>query len=108
MMATQKATLLRLLNENGSRGVSVHQLIYVHGITRAAAIVHDLKKEGLEIVTIDEGDSKLARYVLKAAIRPPAAPCECGDQKSGHVGGEFKCMAYRVDHYCDCERYRAA
>lgn len=105
-MKGQKATVLRLLRERGSRGVSAHDLVYVHGITRGAAVIHELKKPpySFEIETFDEGDGKLATYVLKDAIRPPVPLCTCGDRKTGHIAGEFKCM--RFD--CECERYDAS
>lgn len=92
---TQKSVVVGMLREAGPKGVSVHDLIYRHGITRAAAIVHDLRTEdGMNIVTVDEGDGKLARYVLQgshlerprrpdleeALPLPPAKPIEwsCG------------------------------
>jgi len=101
----QKAFILRLLRERGSRGISVHELVYEHGITRAAAAIHELRKEsGIEIETLDEGDGKLARYILKEAIRPPVPVCVCGTNKRGHIAGEFRCM----ETGCECERFRAA
>jgi len=103
---SQKAILLRLLRDNGARGVSVHDLIYQRGITRAAAIVHELKKDNIEIETINDGDGKLARYVLKEAIKPPPALCSCGHRKAVHVAG-FRCMEDTPEGYCVCGKYDA-
>lgn len=104
-MKGQKATVLRLLRERGSRGISAHELIFSWGITRGAAVIHELKKEaGIEIETIDEGNGKLATYILKDAVRPPVPFCDCSHARTGHIVGEFRCMAFG----CPCEAYRAA
>lgn len=109
---TQKATVLRLLSENGDHGVSAYNLVYGHGITRAAAIVFDLKKDGIEIESVNDGDGKLARYVLKSAIRPPSPLCVCTHRKAAHAAG-YRCMEKAEETlssvlYCPCEKYRAA
>ena len=67
---SQKGLVLRLLREAGSAGVSNHSFTYRFGITRAAAYVFELRQEGYDIDTVDEGQTpdgreKLARYVLK-------------------------------------------
>lgn len=74
---TQRDLVLKLLTEAGQHGVSSHELIYTHGITRGAAVIFDLREDGYVIDTIDEGETddgrqKLARYVLKAG--PTGAP----------------------------------
>lgn len=56
------------------KGVSGHDLIYRHGITRAAAIVFDLRADGFDIETIDgktldDGRKELASYRLKVPMR---------------------------------------
>jgi hypothetical protein len=78
---SQRDEVLRLLVQARDHGVSAHELVYTHGITRGAAVVFDLKQEGYEIETVDEGNTpdgrqKLARYVLRAGPdgAPPAAP----------------------------------
>lgn len=99
MVKGQKATVLRLLRERGSRGINARELIFDHGITRGAAVVHELRKEaGIDIETLDEGAGKLARYILKDAVRPPVPVCRCAHRKTGHVVGRFRCMEYG----CDC------
>jgi Helix-turn-helix domain len=81
----QREVVIRLLKEAGSRGVSARTLIYEHGITRAAAIVHGLRHdEGMNIETVNEpqladGRKPLARYVLggpEKRSQPPAPPVE--------------------------------
>lgn len=78
---SQKSVLLRLLQEAGNKGVSVHELVYRRGITRAAAIVYDLKQEGYDIETLPggplpDGRTQLASYRLPHAQRtkPPTPP----------------------------------
>lgn len=81
---SQERLVLRMLRERGAAGVSNHELVYRHGITRAAAIVHDLRhNHGLEIETRDEGETqdgrqKLCRYVLVGVPEQlkPQAPAE--------------------------------
>ena len=111
---TQKQTVLQLLQARGFKGVSVYELIYEKGITRAAAIVHELRNEGIDIDTIDEGDSKLARYVLKSANVAPPPLCRCGHRKRVHVSGA-KCIDMvnpdditKTAIYCDCLAYHAS
>ncbi len=110
---TQKSTVLLLLETRGFKGVGVHELVYEKGITRAAAIVHELRNEGIEIDTIDEGDSKLARYVLKKANVPPAV-CRCGHRQRSHLAGS-RCLAFVDENVptkdlvdCDCQVFHAA
>jgi len=107
-MRGQKAFILRLLKERGARGVSVHELVYEHGITRAAAAIHELRKEtGISIETLDEGDGKLARYILTSMIPKPEPPlCSCKHPERHHVSG-FRCMADTPEGYCVCEKYDA-
>lgn len=80
---TQQERVLRLLVEAKEHGVSAHELVYTHGITRGAAVIFDLRNgtPAYEIETIDEGTTpdgrtKLARYVLKPGPQgyPPPAP----------------------------------
>lgn len=81
MTDTQKQTVLRLLREAGPAGVEVHDLVYQHGITRAAAIVWELTHLDdlggpFDIETeygrrTRDGRRRLARYVLKGV---PAQP----------------------------------
>lgn len=104
-MRGQKALVLRLLRERGSRGVNAHELVYTHGITRGAAVVHELQKEGIEIESFVE-PNKLATYVLKDAVRPAPRVCECGHLERRHVSG-FRCMDTTEDGYCRCEKFRA-
>jgi biotin operon repressor len=104
---TQKATVLRLLEARGFKGVSAHELIYQHGITRGAAVIHNLREEGFDIET-SGGEGELATYTLTRAIKPPPPPCSCGHRKSGHASG-YRCMAEAESDtgngYCQCERY---
>jgi hypothetical protein len=72
---SQRSVLLAMLREAGPKGVSVHDLIYDRGITRAAAIVFDLKQAGHDIETVDgkrlgDGRQELARYVLRERRQP--------------------------------------
>lgn len=67
---TQNRLVLSLLRERGERGVSARELVFDHGITRAAARVYDLKESGYAIETIrgrrlDDGTQEMARYVLR-------------------------------------------
>lgn len=80
---TQQDKVLRLLVEAKEHGVSAHELVYTHGITRGAAVIFDLRNgtPAYDIETIDEGTTpdgrtKLARYVLKPGPEgyPKAAP----------------------------------
>ena len=84
MSTDQHRTVLKLLADAGPAGVSAYELVYVHGITRGAAVVYDLRRDGYEIETINEGKlpdngQSLARYVLKGWRDPdhgPQAPLE--------------------------------
>lgn len=97
---SQLTVFLGLLRERGARGVSAHELIYEHGITRGASIVHVLRDHGYDIVTEDDGKTadgraKLARYVLRGApgraaptpaLLPAtdlALPCGCVRSQNG-------------------------
>lgn len=65
---TQKDVIRELLRERGQTGVSAHEATYQLGITRLAAIIHDLKKEGLNIrAKVEKGMQ--ARYVLEPPVR---------------------------------------
>lgn len=77
---SQLSVVLGLLQESGARGVSAHDLVYEHGITRGAAIINILRDHGYDIVTENDGRTadgrqKLARYVLRGAPgrKPPVA-----------------------------------
>lgn len=78
---SQKDFLRRLLRERGEAGVGAHELTYQHGITRAAAIVHTLRQEGLPIETKQETGHQ-AVYVLRAGQKvkpqPPPVPEQGG------------------------------
>lgn len=86
---TQQDKVLKLLVEAKEHGVSAHELVYTHGITRGAAVIFDLRNgdPAYDIETIDEGTTpdgrtKLARYVLKPGpegypvTRPTGHPVE--------------------------------
>jgi hypothetical protein len=82
---TQHEKVLRLLIEAGEHGVSAHELVYTHGITRGAAVIFDLRngEPAYEIDTIDEGTtpdgrSKLARYVLRPGPQGYPKPAPTG------------------------------
>lgn len=101
---SQGATLLKMLREEGKRGVSVHDLIYKRGITRAAAIVHQLRERGYDIQTVDEGAGRLARYVLVAwpngePNRPPAPPTPPPDDPVTPASA-----GKPVEFWCGCAR----
>lgn len=100
---TQKAMVLRLLEARGFKGVSAHELIYQHGITRGAAVIHQLREEGIEIET-SGGEGELATYTLTRSISAPPPLCGCTHRKGEHVAG-FRCMADTPTGYCQCERY---
>lgn len=76
---TQRARLEQLLRQAGSRGVDAHDLVYREGITRAAAIVLDLRDAGWVIDTrqdpaLGDGRQRLATYVLRQEPgKPPVA-----------------------------------
>lgn len=102
---TQKSVVLGMLREAGSKGVSVHELVYRKGITRAAAIVHDLRhNDGYDIITLDpeplpDGRTALARYVLRNARRtlPPTPPI-------GFFDDEPLRLATPITFECGCIR----
>jgi hypothetical protein len=67
---TQRRIVENLLHERGSLGVAAHGLNYHHGITRSAAIIHELRREGWDIETIDNGRGKMATYRLRSRQAP--------------------------------------
>lgn len=78
---SQRGLVERMLREMGNDGVSNHSLIYTHGITRAAAIIHELRQDGWSIETrqhtqrLQDGRVPLAHYILRAEPgRPAVAP----------------------------------
>lgn len=76
---TQRDRILKALREAGKLGVSAHRMNYEMGITRGAAIIFDLRQEGFDIETIDEGTHpdgtrKMARYVLQSDPERPKPP----------------------------------
>jgi hypothetical protein len=82
-MTSQRATVLRLLRERGEAGVGAQELIFQHGITRSAAIVHKLRTEDhLPIQTKPGGPGELAVYYLprgeKVRPTPPPTPAQTG------------------------------
>lgn len=75
MKETQVDTVKRLLRERPNQGISAHELIYQHGITRTAAIIWRLRHElGWSIDTYEK-PGKTARYVLRSEN---AAPVQLG------------------------------
>lgn len=80
---TQRALVELLLRSRGAAGVSARELIYEHGITRAASIVHRLRSDGWHITT-SERPGETAVYSLCAtgytgattarSVPPPPAP----------------------------------
>ena len=74
---SQKDKVRRLLKERGSAGVGARELIFQHGITRSAAIVHTLRtEERMPIGTKPGGPGELAVYYLEdtsqqATPKPP-------------------------------------
>lgn len=77
MSETQREVVMRLLKAYGKLGVENHELIYKRSITRAAAIIHELRDEGFDIETIDgkpvgDGRVALCTYVLHSEPRAVA------------------------------------
>lgn len=71
---TQRETVLRLLREAGTKGVSAHVFNFDWGITRSASVVHELRQDGFSIRTVDEGTlpdgrQRLCRYILEQPSR---------------------------------------
>lgn len=64
---TQRTVVERILRESGE--VRVHTLIYRFGITRAAAVIEELRKDGWDIETLG-GQGELATYRLRSAAAP--------------------------------------
>jgi hypothetical protein len=104
---SQSALVLRLLREAGPEGVDAWDLVYRHGITRGAAVIHDLRVlGGHDIETNDRGTTddrrpRLATYVLRGApgrqvppLDQPAAPlvlpCGCV-RAAGGMSWESRC-----------------
>jgi hypothetical protein len=78
---SQKDLVRRLLRERGEAGVGARELVFQHGITRSAAIVHTLRtEEHLPIETAPGGPGELAVYVLRAGqkVRPTPPPVAQG------------------------------
>lgn len=79
---SQRDVVIGLLRSRRTHGVDNHVLIYNHGITRAAAIIHELRQEGWDIETTDgpklnDGRVALCTYTLRAeagATQQPAGP----------------------------------
>lgn len=100
---SQKSVLLTMLKENGAEGVSGHDLIYRHGITRAAAIVFDLKNEGWDIETfggetLADGRKELASYRLKIPMKTLAPQMPAG------LFEDLPALATPIDFDCGCQR----
>lgn len=73
---TQRDLVRSMLQRYGS--VSVHELVYEHGITRSAAIIHTLRhEEGMLIVTRNRDSGPLAEYEL---VPPGQLPCRMCDR----------------------------
>lgn len=70
---THLETILGLLQERGSAGVSAAEVIYQHGITRVAARINDLRNDGWNIETHNK-PGKTATYVLVSPLKPSAPP----------------------------------
>ena len=67
---SQREFILRLLKDYGQ--VSAHDLVFLHGITRAGARIWELRREGYPIVTdpsrvLDDGSRSMAVYRLPRA-----------------------------------------
>lgn len=99
---SQRNIVLRLLRERGAQGVSSHELTYRFGITRGAAVVFDLRQEGFDISTKDEGTTpdgkqKMARYVLEGipAALQPKAPVEAPVELAPAVEVVWACGCVR-------------
>ncbi len=100
---SQRSVLLAMLREAGPKGVAVHDLIYDRGITRAAAIVFDLKQAGHIIDTIEggrlpDGRTQLARYVLRGQRQPVVKRPEPG------LFDDLPQPATPISFDCGCER----
>lgn len=108
---TQKEIVRDLLIHRGATGVSAREAIYDLHITRLAAIVFDLKREGYRIRT-EQKPGQTARYFLLSGARRPAAPvCECGHGYRAHMVGT-RCYAdvNEADPLakfgpCSCQKY---
>lgn len=101
---SQLGIVRRLLKEAGPKGVSAHRLLTEFGITRAAAYVYDLRQEGMNIATIDDGDladgrSKMARYVLRNS---QPAMCTVFDAADPAFNGSM--VAKEISFDCGCVR----
>ncbi len=100
---SQRNIVLRMLREAGAEGVSSHTFTYRHGITRSAAVIYDLRNEGYDITTVDEGQTpdgreKMARYVLGGIPAPlrPAAPPDPDPQLPDAVELAWECGCVRA------------
>lgn len=102
---SQMTTVLRLLREAGPAGVEAHDLVYNHGITRSAAIVHTLRKMGYGIETLDgrtlpDGRKELATYILVRDLE--GRPVRVGP--SPEQPGEIATPAVPLEWDCGCVR----
>ena len=100
---SQRSVLLAMLKEAGPKGVDVHDLIYNRGITRAAAVVFDLKQAGHVIDTVEgkrlpDGRTELARYVLRGRRQPVVSRPAPG------LFDDLPATAVPISFDCGCER----
>lgn len=83
-MTTAEA-ILNILRSAGANGVSTHEFTYQHGIQQAPRRIHDLRKRGHEIATVDRRDLTAVFVLKREAADRPASPrpilCpRCGKQ----------------------------
>lgn len=68
---TQRQLVEALLRANGR--VSAHELTYQHGITRAGAIIHLMRRDGWDITTHNKhGEQAVYELVHPPLTTPPA------------------------------------
>lgn len=112
---TQQQRILALLIERGPVGVSAREAIYDLHITRLAAIVERLRKEGFRIRT-EQAQGQTARYVLDGGptVKAPPRLCTCGHRAHHHVSG-MRCMVteytpgtYDAGVDCQCQKFTEA
>lgn len=91
---SQKEFVRNLLIERGDAGVSAHELTYLvkPGITRAAAIIFDLRKGDIDhpamnIETINK-PGRQAHYVLRRRPLPPPAAVGARPRRDPPVPGQ--------------------
>lgn len=92
-METQKEKVLRILKERGDAGLSAHELTYQHGITRAAAVVFDLRKEGYPIETKQDFGQQ-AVYYLRAGKKVEPTPPEVDGQEELFAAEELPAISW--------------